>query len=150
MQRLDVDTQDAEFIAQLDALLTKEKADVVFAIRTPNGYHYVVRSGPFMRAMVAFCATHSGKISYDNNGMNALPGMLQGGKPVQLVYAKGNARYDLLPSQRATLAVQAQSNQCAEQDWNWGPAVASTSLGPRVEPDVPLLPLLPPSPPFNE
>jgi hypothetical protein len=102
LQRLDVDTQEPEFIAQLDQLLHAEKADVIFVIRTPNGYHYVVRTGPFMRAMIKFIASNSEKISNDKNGMNALPGTLQGGRAVILVFAKGDKNYARLPSEIAS------------------------------------------------
>lgn len=101
MQRLDVDTQDLSFIARLDQLLTTNNADIIFVIRTPNGYHYVLRSGPVMQQLLRFCEENKTLVSADRNGMNALPGTLQGGRPVQLIYAKGDPTYCRLVSQSA-------------------------------------------------
>jgi hypothetical protein len=102
MQRLDVDTQDLPFIARLDQLLTANNADIIFVIRTPNGYHYVLRSGPVMQHLMRFCEENKTLVSADRNGMNALPGTLQGGRPVQLIYAKGDPTYCRLVSQSAS------------------------------------------------
>lgn len=98
MQRFDVDTQEPQFIAKLDQLLTEERADVIFVIRSRSGYHYVIRTGPFMRKMYEFIQTHEKDISVDKNGMNGLPGTFQGGARVQLIFAKGEANYNQLPS----------------------------------------------------
>ena len=98
MQRFDVDTQEPQFIAELDQLLTEERADVIFVIKTRSGYHYVIRTGPFMRKMYEFIQTHEKDISVDKNGMNGLPGTFQGGAKVQLIFAKGEANYNQLPS----------------------------------------------------
>jgi len=98
MQRFDVDCQEEQFIKELDTLLIDEDADVIFAIKTRSGYHYVVRTGPFMRKMNSFLEKNREKISVDKNGMNALPGTFQGGAQVQLIFAKGEKNYSKLPS----------------------------------------------------
>ena len=97
IQRFDVDTQEEKFIAQLDDLLVAEKADVILVIRTRSGYHYVVRTGPFMRKMHDFLEKNKELISSDKNGMNGLPGTLQGGAKVRLIFAKGEANYSQTP-----------------------------------------------------
>lgn len=90
---LDVDTQDPECIDALNTFLKKHDTDLIFIIKSPNGYHYTFVRGTVMRYIHHFINQNKDWVSLDNNGMNGIPGCLQGGKEVKLIYAKGNSEY---------------------------------------------------------
>lgn len=99
VQRIDVDTQDKDLLNVLDTVLIEQQADVLFVIKTKNGYHYTLRNGPVMRQLHQLCGEYgTDLLSLDKNGMNVIPGTLQAGTPVELIFAKGRAEYARLGS----------------------------------------------------
>ena len=91
---LDVDTHDQDCIEKLNTLLHKHDTDLIFIIKTPNGYHYTFVRGKVMRYLNPFIQENKDWISSNTNGMNSIPGCFQGGKKVELIFSKGSGKYN--------------------------------------------------------